>query len=105
MCPGLDHGAGARDRLRAERSGVLGAEADDLGAAVRGQRAVEADGGEGEAAKASRRRLAELADLNGPSTSTQVLVLAPTRELVNQINESLEPLAQTAGQLIALRAV
>ena len=27
----------------------------------------------------------------------RALVLAPTRELVNQINESLEPLAQTAG--------
>ena len=33
-------------------------------------------------------RLAELADLNGPSTSTQVLVLAPTRELALQVGEA-----------------
>lgn len=33
-------------------------------------------------------RLAELADLNGPSKATQVLVLAPTRELALQVAEA-----------------
>ena len=33
-------------------------------------------------------RLAELADLHGPSHSTQVLVLAPTRELALQVGEA-----------------
>ncbi|NHU84704.1 DEAD/DEAH box helicase [Kocuria sp. JC486] len=38
-------------------------------------------------------RLAELADLNGPSTSTKVLVLAPTRELALQVAEAFSSYA------------
>ncbi len=41
-------------------------------------------------------RLAELADLNGPTAATQVLVLAPTRELALQVGEAF---ASYAAQL------
>lgn len=41
-------------------------------------------------------RLAELADLNGPTAATQVLVLAPTRELALQVGEAF---ATYAAQL------
>ena len=39
-------------------------------------------------------RLAELADLNGPSATPQVLVLAPTRELALQVGEAFSSYAK-----------
>ncbi|MGG5752982.1 DEAD/DEAH box helicase [Zafaria sp. Z1313] len=47
-------------------------------------------------------KMAELADLNGPARNTQVLVLAPTRELALQVAEAFTSYAKHMGDFTVL---